>query len=269
MNEFGEIPQGMENVQEYSFSMEALQNEMLSYSEIKETPQEQTEFKDAREYKVSECTDIAKQYFTYEVLNEWGNYSMEKRTELLNNYVKDIGKELGVEVQGVVVERLSDAYGYNNGDGTIHLDTKIVKDPAYLIKLIDTAAHETRHQFQFEAVQNPEKFGIDYATAQEWKVGLENYSTCGATKYDPWGYFYNPVETDARFFGESMVRELTKDLIIAHTNLDETTHGSVASRVELHSSKYDDNEYNIKEMQRNLERGDLSNAAKHAGRIHK
>ena len=31
--------------------------------------------------------------------------------------------------------------------------------------------------------------------------------------YDPWGYTYNPMETDAKYFGESMVRELTKDII--------------------------------------------------------
>lgn len=268
MNEFGEIPSGMENIREYNFSMEALQDEMLSYMEIIETPQEHTELKDAREYKITECADITKQHFNYEVLNNWGNYSAEKRTEILNNYVKDLGTELGVDMKGVIVEHLSDAYGYNNGDGTIHIETRIVNDPASLIKLIDTAAHETRHQFQFEVIQNPELYGIDVATAQEWKVGLENYTTCGATKYDPWGYFYNPVETDARFFGESMVRELTKDLISSSTKANLLNQEIMTSKIELKSSKYDDNEYNIKEMQRNLERGDLTNAAKHAGRIH-
>lgn len=28
---------------------------------------------------------------------------------------------------------------------------------------------------------------------------------------DPWGYKYNPLETDARYAGESVVREMTKD----------------------------------------------------------
>jgi len=31
--------------------------------------------------------------------------------------------------------------------------------------------------------------------------------------YDPWGYTYNPMETDAKYFGEAMVRELTKAII--------------------------------------------------------
>lgn len=270
MSEFDEIPKGKENIQEYDFSLEALQDEMLSYTRIKETPQEQTEFKDAREYKVAECAEIAKQHFSYEVLCEWEKYPMEKRVEVVNNYVQDVGKELGANVKEVVVEHLSDAYGYNKGDGIVHLNIKLLKDPALLVKLIDTAAHETRHQFQFEAVQNPEKYGLDDATAKEWKVGLENYTTCGATKYDPWGYFYNPVETDARFFGESMVRELTKGIITDHTPTAQKSEAiRSGANIELKASKYDDNEWNIKEMESALRRGDLSAAKKHAGRIHK
>jgi hypothetical protein len=272
MNEFNEFPTGTA-IPEFNkiddFKPSSLQNDLIAYSEVKETPKEHTEFMDAREYKVSECAEITQRYFPLEVLNEWNNYSLEQKQETLTNYVVDLGKELGIEMSGVVVEPMSDAYGYNNGDGTIHLNSDMVNDPAEIIRMIDTAAHETRHQFQFEVIQNPEKFGIDKETAAEWAVGMEMYTTNGATMYDPWGYFYNPVETDARFFGESMVRELTKGYIseLSRAEQAKDTKHTVAN-LELKASKYDDNEWNIKAMEEALRRGDLSAAKKHAGRIH-
>ena len=84
-----------------------------------------------------------------------------------------------------------------------------------LMQLVDTIAHEARHQLQMEAIANPEKFGIDEATINEWAVGKQAYTTALPSAYDPWGYTYNPLEIDSKYFGESMVREITKEIINA------------------------------------------------------
>lgn len=271
MSEFNEWQNG-ESVREWNnpkdFTPSMLQNELVSYFGIKETPAESKEITEAREYKVNECAEVTKQHFTQEVLNEWANYTIEQKHAILDSYVKGIGKELGIEMKGVVIEPLNDAYGYNNGDGTIHLDLATVSNPAEMIRVIDTAAHETRHQFQNEVIQNHEKFGIDELTAKEWEVGRLIYTTNGPTSYDPWGYFYNPMETDARFFGESMVRELTRGLIAEISSAVQSETTRQAASLEMQSSKYDDNGWNIKAMQEALERGDYGNAKKHADRIH-
>jgi len=168
----------------------------------------------AREYGLRECGDAAKMIFTPEVLAEWGKTSLEQRDSIVQEYSRAIGDGLKIDFKGIVFEQMKkEVAGYNSGDGYVHLNNELLKDPGKVITLIDTVAHEARHQFQFEAIRNPERFGIDRETIKEWTAGLENYSTQYATEYDPWGYHYNPVELDARYFGESMVRELTKHLI--------------------------------------------------------
>ena len=239
------------------------------YFRVVDVPSNVMEIDEARDYKVEECAAITHEYFPIKEMEAWSNYSVEQRKEICQNYVKDISKELGVSIQGIIFEDLGRAYGRNNGDGYIHIHEAIVDNPAEINRLIDTMAHETRHQFQREAINNPEAFHISEATAAEWAFGFAIYSDRQATQYDPWGYYYNPVEIDARYFGEQMVRENTQRMVMDEINERNGDQGDMASKIELKSSKYDDNEWNIKAMEECLRRGDYSNAKKHAGRIHK
>ena len=118
-----------------------------------------------------------------------------------------------VTVKEFPSENGSYTFGYNAGDGYVHLNVDMLVDPGMLMCLVDTVAHEARHQLQNEAIENPSKFPIDEATIKEWTGGKEAYTLDLPSAYDPWGYTYNPMETDAKYFGESMVRELTKDII--------------------------------------------------------
>ena len=129
-----------------------------------------------------------------------------------------IGEAMGINFKGIVWEEFQSVngeytFGYNSGDGYIHINVDLLADPGQLMQVIDTIAHEARHQLQNEAIENPSKFPIDEATIKEWTVGKQAYTLEMPSAYDPWGYIYNPMETDAKFFGESMVRELTKDII--------------------------------------------------------
>lgn len=176
------------------------------------------EIVEAREYGVEECAEIAKECFTPEVIESWGVMDLDARNNVIQEYAKGVGDALGINFEGIIweefpIENGMYTYGYNSGDGYIHLNIDMLANPAELMHVIDTVAHEERHQLQFEAIQDPSKFPIDEATINEWAVGMLTYTNEMPSAYDPWGYTYNPMETDARYFGESMVRELTKDLI--------------------------------------------------------
>lgn len=173
---------------------------------------------EAREYGVEECADVAKECFTPEIINAWGTMNLKERDKIIQEYANGIGEAMDINFQGIVwenfpVENGVYTYGYNAGDGYVHLNVDMLADPGQLMSIIDTVAHEARHQLQNEAIENPSKFPIDEATINEWTVGRAIYTLDMPSAYDPWGYTYNPMETDAKYFGESMVRELTKDII--------------------------------------------------------
>lgn len=174
----------------------------------------------AREYGLHECAESAKEIITSDVISSWGTLSLEERNEIAQAYATAIGEGLGINYQGIVWEEFDTSdgtytYGYNSGDGYVHLNIDFLSDPSMLMQLVDTVAHEARHQFQIEAVADSERFGIDEATALEWAAGISMYTTEMPSAYDPWGYTYNPLEIDSKYFGESMVREITKGLINA------------------------------------------------------
>lgn len=229
MNEINEFPRNIEDFSQFSDVKEI----RAEYNVLKdvwsgfldsikefddsviETPQEIVE---AREYGVNECVDIVKACFTPEIISSWGELDLDARNAVVQEYACGIGDALNINFKGIVwetfpIENGRYIYGYNAGDGYVHLNVDMLANPGSLMNVVDTVAHEARHQLQNEAIENPEKFPIDEATIKEWTVGKDVYTLEMPSAYDPWGYIYNPMETDAKFFGESMVRELIKFII--------------------------------------------------------
>lgn len=170
---------------------------------------------DTREYGLQECSDAAKEIFTPEVLSRWGLMDLQERQDKLTEYAERVADVLGVNINVVFQQGLLDqgAWGYNDGQGNVVLDASFVYDPAQVLEAISTIAHETRHQFQHDVCEHPENYDIDPYTVAEWQAGYKNYTQQMQTAEDPWGYFFNPLEIDARYFGESVVRELTRSFI--------------------------------------------------------
>lgn len=228
MNEINEIPKEVmevpslpevqETTAEYSAVKDVWDDFVNSIKEFVESVPESKEIVEAREYGVNECADVAKTCFTPEVIRAWGMMDLDARNKVIQEYANGIGEAMGINFKGIVweqfpIENGMYTYGYNAGDGYVHLNVDMLADPGQLMHVVDTVAHEARHQLQNEAIENPSKFPIDEATIKEWTVGKEVYTLDMPSAYDPWGYTYNPMETDAKYFGESMVRELTKDII--------------------------------------------------------
>ena len=234
------------------FSQSDLLREVAPYYTANEVL-ESKEYIDEREFGLKETVEAAKEIFTPQVISEWNNMTIEQRSAKYQEYQHAVAEALDIEPGEVVFKDIPGAYGYNNGDGNVYLNRMLLEDPQWIIKCIDTIAHETRHQFQHEAVLDPERYGISPEVAKEWAWAIENYTQDDLSQYDPWGYHYNPIEIDSRYFGESVVRELTKDLINDYASLAEKSRMN-----EVHGLFINDREWNIEQAEKALANGDLN-----------
>lgn len=168
---------------------------------------------DLREFGIEECAESAKEIFTPEVLERWGEMSPEERAALAMKYGDKVAENFHlVDYKGVVIEDMDPGVlGYNRGDGYAHLNAKLITGLESPLQIIDTITHELRHQYQNESIRGYHP--VPEETRKEWEKGMETYTNNQPWAYDPWGYKYNPLETDARYAGESVVREFTKDFI--------------------------------------------------------
>lgn len=196
-------------------SMEATELEKLSNSA---TPLEVPQLNEAvdgygrnlREFGIKECTEAAKEIFSPEVLENWANMTPEQRAEIAKEYGDKVAESFElVNYNGVVFETMEGKNGYNNGDGKAYLSDTLINDQKSPLQIVDTITHELRHQYQNECIQG--MHFVPDETRVEWIQGAQMYTTEMPWAEDPWGYKYNPLETDARYAGESVVRELTKD----------------------------------------------------------
>ena len=95
--------------------------------------------------------------------------------------------------------------GINCGDGYLLLDVRLFEDSSSLKQLLDTTTHEMRHQFQTEAVANPERYpDIPQETIETWRENCNNYID---PTYDLEGYINQPIERDANAFAEEVLAD--------------------------------------------------------------
>lgn len=166
------------------------------------------------EMRVDETAEIMAEVFTEEVLTSWSEMSQEEKTEKLNEYYIKAGENLGIETKGVIVEPMPSepgmiAFGYNSGDGYIHLNEEIVNDPDWLGQVLETATHEMRHQFQSDVLASPERFpDIPKDVLAEWRYEMDprNYIN---PDYDFEGYYNQTIECDAREYSANVLEVFT------------------------------------------------------------
>ena len=165
-----------------------------------------------REFGIKECTEAAKETFTPEVINNWSEMTPEQRAEIAQQYGDKVAESFQlINYKGVVFEPMEGRNGYNNGDGHAYLSTSLINEQRSPLQIVDTITHELRHQYQSECIAG--HHFVPDETRLEWIQGALTYTNKMPWAEDPWGYKYNPLETDARYAGESVVREMTKDYI--------------------------------------------------------
>lgn len=172
-------------------------------------------FVEERDFGLDKCTEAAKEIFNPGVIENWSNLSLEQRKEIAGAYAAEVANAFELQnFNGVYFENLDPGVmGYNNGDGSIHLSNDLITAWTSPLEIMNTITHELRHQYQFEAVQGYHNVPED--VVKEWATAQQIYNYDQPYCYDPWGYTYNPLEIDARYAGETVVRNVTHDMINA------------------------------------------------------
>lgn len=170
-------------------------------------------FTETRDFGIDECSEAAREIFNEGVINEWPNLTQEQRRDIACAYAAEVAKAFDLKnYEGVYIEQLEPGtLGYNNGDGTIHLSETLISQFTSPFEIMNTITHELRHQYQFEAVNGEHNIPDD--VRKEWAIAQQIYNYDQPSCYDPWGYTYNSLEIDARFAGESVVRNVTNSII--------------------------------------------------------
>lgn len=168
-----------------------------------------------RDFGLDKCTEAAKQIFNPGVIENWSTLSLEQRKEIAGAYAAEVASAFELQnYTGVYFENLDPGtMGYNNGDGSIHLSNELITAWTSPLEIMNTITHELRHQYQFEAVQGYHNVAED--VVKEWATAQQIYNYDQPYCYDPWGYTYNPLEIDARYAGETVVRNVTHDMFNA------------------------------------------------------
>ena len=169
-------------------------------------------FKQARDFGLDRCTQAAKEIFNLGVMMSWANLSMEQRLEIAGVYAKEVAEAFELVLYKWVTFKEMNALGLNNGDGHIYLSTELLSPMVSPLQLICTIVHEARHQYQHEVICHG-YHNVPAEVVREWTIANQIYrNDVDPTCFDPWGYYYSPLEIDARYAGETVVRNITQGL---------------------------------------------------------
>ena len=168
---------------------------------------------EGREFGLQECSEAALEIFNAGVINEWSNLTQEQRKDIACMYADRVAKAFELSnYSGVYIEELDPGVlGYNNGDGTIHLSDTLINGQTTPFEIMNTITHELRHQYQSECINGDHE--VSDEVKNEWAIATGIYNYDQPTCYDPWGYTYNPLEIDARYAGETVVRNVSSQLL--------------------------------------------------------
>jgi hypothetical protein len=149
------------------------------------------------------------------IQTKWEKMTFDERKTWLKDYYKNLCAELGMAPVKFKVEDLKDPKGkdwlgvYSPGiifglfrSMTVDIDNVKGNDP---FTILDTVAHETRHQYQHYLVEHPDQRPADISEDQikAWKENFDNYKRA---EDDFEAYRNQPVEKDAREFGEKAMQ---------------------------------------------------------------
>jgi len=167
------------------------------------------------ELRINDTAEIMAECFPEGVIVNWSEFSLEEKTEILNEYYVKAGENLGIDTKGVIVEPMTSepgkiAFGYNNGDGYIHLNEAVLDTPGMFGQILDTVTHEMRHQFQNDVLMNPSNFSdIPNNVVENWEYEFNHYIS---PDYDYQGYYEQAIECDARDFAEDVLQAYTEKM---------------------------------------------------------
>ncbi len=155
--------------------------------------------------------------------NTWRNASVEERKEILNEYLQEVSKILGIPIGPINFTHKEGQYSggkiyYNMGSYSpdlhmVSINQWVIENPNLdSYALITTITHEMRHAYQQAACDNPDKYVVSEETIASWQESIDNYKSQsdfmvedGMSSQEAYEAYRNQtIERDARdFAGQS------------------------------------------------------------------
>jgi len=158
------------------------------------------------EHLEANAAEALNDVFTSEVVSEWPELTPVERQEYAEQASERMNQALGTDATVRFRDLPEGCYGYQNGEGiTINSNCLESGELGELKELVNTLTHEHRHEYQQEAIANPERFGISEQQAQEWQHNFDDYINF---EDDPEGYTNQSIEKDARDFADSVIDQM-------------------------------------------------------------
>lgn len=134
----------------------------------------------------------------------WYKATPKEREQILRDYLVEVNKIMGTERPTLIIEKMEkeSLMGSYNGDtNTIRINSPRLSD-ADSYRLMKTIVHESRHGYQHQACEHPEKFMVSKETLDQWRENFKpgNYKTAKSDGWD--AYARQPVEWDAMNFAK-------------------------------------------------------------------
>ena len=139
----------------------------------------------------------------------WARASVDERKEILEDYTRDICEVYGLDPDDInVVWDSSLDYtndevswgSYSHSKHRIKLNENALTDNIAKwdsVEMFGTVAHELRHAYQHEAIENPDDYYVSEDTLEEWEDEFDNYID---SDDDYKKYRNQDCEKDARSF---------------------------------------------------------------------
>ena len=165
---------------------------------VNEVPQSESQLKE-------KCTDIVKTFYNEGLNEKFWDSGLEGRCEIAQSFYSEIKETMHISATMEFVPQNENSLGsYNPENNTISLNAKkyLYGDMPNVDDMINTIVHESRHAYQHEIVDNPErKTDISKDTIREWKDNFDNYIS---PYHDFEAYRNQPVEADAFDFADNV-----------------------------------------------------------------
>lgn len=188
-----------------------------------DTQTEMPETQETREYNESterKAAEVMAEVFDQETLEKWTYMDAQERQAKLEEYYYKLADVLGIPPTELVIADLNpEGYeGFTFGcfvpdTGEIYIDYRIFENPEMLGQTLSTLTHETRHQFQQNVVENPDRYpDVPQRLVEVWTNNMpppsSNYKDADTYGFET--YYSQPIEVDAESFAQGTMIEFNK-----------------------------------------------------------
>jgi len=156
-----------------------------------------------RQYEMAGEVRELEEGFLEENKSRWDSMTSDERKAALGGFIQDVGNVLGQDTADTLLWEQEDpnyqnnsaygyVYSYDSGDTTVYMDETYGtrSDGVYDIRMaLNVAVHESRHQYQGVASQNPNAYNAPILAVGQWEWDRQGTE-----------YWTQPIESDARAF---------------------------------------------------------------------